>query len=962
MDRLVRGSDLSSLSRLERNWIKGTDAISRMARLDTRVINPTAAQSAQNVAKGVGAASLYGASSVGLAGVKGAGMLAGAIGPQMGVMLAAGAGLAAYGTVKANSQSNEDRVDSTVMGNNAYREALGQSTAELISFKDAIAAARKELKQPEGDGKPGLTRQEMEYAAGTEVKAEGAKGLQSTQDAINYLAQYAKASPELRTQAELDVVRKLGIGTGGEAVARAAQGTGMTPEQGASALIASGYRRGMVGTKLSDEETKRVQGGIGMQNEAFVSDISEKGNAAAAQKRLNEVVNTIMAVGTATPGQQPIKNLLSEYEAAGVTGSGVSALTIDQIIKSGASDDEKQRKIIAELAATKGSPLSQDNLDRTGINTTGTREQREANVGTLSQSQVSPRTRLLSGLGAAGATVLGNQTIMGALEKENDPTARLEGSEQMKASFMELAKGSGSTAKQLVEAERQLRTFAAGIADAESPLAKFAAAARASVLQDIARGRAQSGREAVATGAQQDYVNLRRTPEGQRGPQFDAEVGEAKERAKQEQDNYREFLAGLVKAYRDYEVGQERQQRDFDKQRSRMAEDYQRSVLESTQDFNEQRLRSQRDFNIQIERMVEDSAKTLYDPYTRAQSQYSYGADAMLTNLKQQTKLMNQQNAAVEALKKKGLSDDAINQLQLLDPKNRAQAVRLAETMTAAQAEEYNKAIGGRLDAAKGLTLNKSSDEWQRMRDDFERAASDAEKDFDKSMRRGRAAYLRQLNRMRQDHNQAMADARADMARMTEEVTGDINEVATEAIALIGRNIPGLGTKIIAEINRVKNEALRANAEMNRENQSGDWRDPAYGTTRSNRVDEAPPARSRERNQTRNGHDGGIATSTSSWLLGETGHHEAVIPLTQTGTRFMTEMVNAVVRDIVRNGAVAGLGIQRQATSGSISTTYADQSTNITVQKVETASAEEFMKQMEDRKRSRRLVRPGAVR
>ena len=83
--------------------------------------------------------------------------------------------------------------------------------------------------------------------------------------------------------------------------------------------------------------------------------------------------------------------------------------------------------------------------------------------------------------------------------------------------------------------------------------------------------------------------------------------------------------------------------------------------------------RAQRNFGTQIDRLREDAAKQMYNPYERIMTQPAWDTQNLMGNMKEQTEAMEKQSQQLAALRKKGVSQQTIDTLELYKPENAQQ-------------------------------------------------------------------------------------------------------------------------------------------------------------------------------------------------------------------------------------------------------------------------------------------------
>jgi murein DD-endopeptidase MepM/ murein hydrolase activator NlpD len=282
----------------------------------------------------------------------------------------------------------------------------------------------------------------------------------------------------------------------------------------------------------------------------------------------------------------------------------------------------------------------------------------------------------------------------------------------------------------------------------------------------------------------------------------------------------------------DYQLSRSRAEHDYQLQRDRGVDDYQRSQRRAHSDFQRQRMRQERDYHHQVELMVEQSAKSMYNIYDRVSVQRTSSAGWLMFNAQDQLSRMQDQSSNLDKLRSMGISDDVIQQFDL---GNAANAQQLARMVTDLQnnpemVQQFNKVVRKRLEAAAELVKDESSKEWEefqrqynlarrraandferqvnrshrdfdrqmermetdfrrsmnRQADDYETAQDRQQEDFSKSMRRAAADYATSVDNMTDDFAKSMRRARNDLNRMSKEISGDLESILEKSTNKLG--------------------------------------------------------------------------------------------------------------------------------------------------------------------------------
>lgn len=236
--------------------------------------------------------------------------------------------------------------------------------------------------------------------------------------------------------------------------------------------------------------------------------------------------------------------------------------------------------------------------------------------------------------------------------------------------------------------------------------------------------------------------------------------------AKEAQDNYVTFTKQFLEAKRNLEIQQQRQTEQAGRQAAR-----------TQRDFNIQVQQTQEDFIKGRQRQAEDLAKTVFSPFERISVVRTADAYSAVSNLQAGNTSLKKQMDNVKKLKKLGLSQQAIDTMDLFNPANAQQVERLLMDM------EANKGLITETNAA-AAERNKLTKQYTESEDNVSNRRAVA--DLEKQMKRGRAAMKRGLSDMYTDLSIAKTQALEDLARMGDEieVTGEgWNEALTNAVA-----------------------------------------------------------------------------------------------------------------------------------------------------------------------------------
>ena len=223
--------------------------------------------------------------------------------------------------------------------------------------------------------------------------------------------------------------------------------------------------------------------------------------------------------------------------------------------------------------------------------------------------------------------------------------------------------------------------------------------------------------------------------------------------------------------------------RDLDIQMAYQQEDYQTSVLRSNRDFNRQMKYQQEDYDknvkranenrkTQLQRQAEDYSKTAYNPFQRVGAVRTTDAAGLVGNLRNQNAIMTQQRDNLVKLKKLGLSQDAIDTMDLFNPAMAQQVARLAMDYAANTqlVTQTNAEVATRLDLAKEATTNPMNQSFARSQADFDKSMAQGLEDYTTASTRAVAIQKQNLADMLANLNTTRTRAFESLARFGSEV------------------------------------------------------------------------------------------------------------------------------------------------------------------------------------------------
>lgn len=595
-------------------------------------------------------------------------------------------------------------------------------------------------------------------------------------------------------------------------------------------------------TRLSEQNQQNVATVQGQMNADIATAAQRGGPEEAARVRQaqlagfgqNELAARRSGTDTAPARENRLNAMLAQYGVTEDDKASREALTkaIDQFDKTSQNiTDPKmleqawQDALTGNLANTTiGAQLAQ-NRQMGGLIGNGNYQMAgNTSLGALAGFGSQMRIDQIRAASAAGVMATGAGPVVGANTTRfyvnqaltNEGNTALVG-QGIQAQAMGALAGAGGNIDQAITDLQKLGPAAGDVGD---KFRELVTAAEALLVAQRDFNRQMSGQTTVNDRlgfAYQDYTDAQRAyAANPDDPQNADRLEKAKQGTRDAMSAANEYIQNVAQQYRALDHQREqgeaqlartrsRMLRDFALQQQYAEEDFQRSRARAYQNFNIQRARAEADFalqqkravadynrsrereeedhNTQIKRMAEDTAKTVYGYYSRVSAQRSWSATGLLTNLQDQNKRLGEQQDNLAAVRKMGLSNEAITQLGLNESSNAQQLARLTNEFQQDPklVAQYNKQIKSRVKESGKLMRDASNDEFTRMEedrkknldrqnDDFVRSTERTRKDFAKSLSRQNADFKRQMSQAQDDYDlnrerqmKAQAQGWADM-------------------------------------------------------------------------------------------------------------------------------------------------------------------------------------------------------
>jgi TP901 family phage tail tape measure protein len=234
------------------------------------------------------------------------------------------------------------------------------------------------------------------------------------------------------------------------------------------------------------------------------------------------------------------------------------------------------------------------------------------------------------------------------------------------------------------------------------------------------------------------------------------------------------------RAWEDYYQERGWAQEDFQQQQAWAEDDYLRQRQYTLEDFHRQQRYSEQDFATSMTRMAEDTAKGMINPWQRMQSQGIWSLEGMNQNVEEQQKWLRDQLRALEELKRRGLSQQAIDTFGLADP-GKAQQVAYYATADNDELEKTNRLARRQARLGKKFSDPELNQPARRAVEDFERNQGRARESmeitlgrmdeaFKISTERAVVQFTKQMDRMAQKMSKTMGRMHQDFLDQDKEV------------------------------------------------------------------------------------------------------------------------------------------------------------------------------------------------
>lgn len=238
-----------------------------------------------------------------------------------------------------------------------------------------------------------------------------------------------------------------------------------------------------------------------------------------------------------------------------------------------------------------------------------------------------------------------------------------------------------------------------------------------------------------------------------------------------------------TRAWEDYYQERGWAQEDFQQSQAWAEEDYLRQRSYTLEDFRRQQRYAQEDFDKSMVRMAEDTAKGMINPWERMSSQGIWSLTGMTQNVEEQQRWLRDQLKALDELKQRGLSQQAIDTFGLADPGKAQQVSFYAEAddeeiKAANRAARRQARLGKRFsDPELNVSARRAVEDFEknqtRARESLEVTLTRMDEAFRISTERAAVQFTKQMDRMATKMSKTMARMHKDFIDQDKEVIGN---------------------------------------------------------------------------------------------------------------------------------------------------------------------------------------------
>lgn len=273
------------------------------------------------------------------------------------------------------------------------------------------------------------------------------------------------------------------------------------------------------------------------------------------------------------------------------------------------------------------------------------------------------------------------------------------------------------------------------------------------------------------------------------------EMSWLRQRAKQAYDfqkstarSWEDYYIGVGRAQEEFQITSARAEEEFDIQRGRTLEEYQIQRQRVLRDYNIAIERQQYEHELSLTRSAEDTAKSMVQPFQVLQPEEVWSLGSMSQTVEEQLTFIKEQMRTLDELRAKGLSQQAIDTLNLADPAN-AQKVSFLSGSSKGEIKYTNRIVrqtnkAGEEVRDEQVSTRRGEEDYQRQlknsREDLKKSLGDSEADLQRSLNNSEDDFRRSMRNSRADFNRSMRNQADDMRRMMGRQLKDFRDMDME--------------------------------------------------------------------------------------------------------------------------------------------------------------------------------------
>ena len=283
-----------------------------------------------------------------------------------------------------------------------------------------------------------------------------------------------------------------------------------------------------------------------------------------------------------------------------------------------------------------------------------------------------------------------------------------------------------------------------------------------------------------------------------------------------------------------FNLSLQRQNENFRRNELRSITSYNLQRKYSEEDYQRQRKESLQDHNRDVKNMVSQQMQTIYNPYQTVQTQGGMSKTMLLSNLREQTRLLKDQRKNLNLFKKlfpnEAAARNVIDMLDLTNPANAGQLDELVRTMSSQDAASLTQIYGQRRKATADLVANEDNFGFRTQEEAFKRSLKRQDENFERMMTRQEKAFNLSLRQSNKDYRRSVEQSKEDFQRNANWAVESFNiamgranaafqQSITDMLTPTGQlqlgleTISGLVPEIIPKITQLMNLGEDANVE-----------------------------------------------------------------------------------------------------------------------------------------------------